>query len=214
MFFGYNEIAGLHYMYDLENYRQERRKRWAEVQALLTPEDKAWADRNRAEQAAYDALPIGKKNERNELAVFIDFAAVAGIDVDPGSVVNAPSPEPDIRCTREGKPHYFELSEITDQKLARCSARAFKYDEQTVTAFSYDCPLKYIIEKKSTRKYTSGGAPVELVLYYQTQHAPPSWHFSDLRARNMAGLEALVLSGLFRRVWIFDAVKKLILWPS
>jgi hypothetical protein len=141
MFFGYNETAG-HIMYDLENYREERRKRWAEVQALVTPEDKTWADRNRGEQTAYDALPIGKKNELKKLAAFIAFAAVAGIDVDSGSVINAPSRErkPDIRFTRKGRPHYFELAEITDQKLARCSARALKYDEQAVTAFSHDRP--------------------------------------------------------------------------
>lgn len=173
-------------------------------------------EQSRAELTAYDALPIGKKNELKELAAFIAFTAVAGIDVDSGSVINAPSRErkPDIRFTRKGRPHYSELAEITDQKLARCSARALKHDEQAVTAFSHDRPLKYIIEKKSTRTYASGSAPVELVLYYQTQHAPPSWYFPDLLARNMAGLEALVLRGLFQRVWILDFVKKLILWPS
>jgi hypothetical protein len=201
-------------MYDPKKYRQERDKLRAEIVALLTPEDKTWADQIRAKQAAYEALPNGKKNEIEELDVFKAFEAFAAVGIDSGSWVNAPSPEPDIRCASRGEGRYFELGEITDPRVARCAADSLKYDEQTVTAFSQDGPLEYIIRKKSTRKYATGGVPVELVLYYQTQHAPPDWYFAHMLARNMAALEGLVASGLFQRVWIFDFVKKRILWRS
>jgi hypothetical protein len=172
-----------------------------------TPEGKAWADQVRAQRAAYEALSNSKKTELEELEVFDAFAAVAQVDVDSGSGVNSQSPEPDIRCEVRGEVHYFELGEITDQSVARCTADALRYDEPRGTAFSQNEPFAYIIGKKRSRTYTTNGAPVELVLYYRNQSPPFPSHFAELLASSMADLEALVSSGPFQRVWILTLRK-------
>ena len=201
-------------MYDPETYRQERERLRSEIEASRTPEQKAEADQIRAQRAVYEALPNGTKTELEELEVFDAFTAVAGLAVDPDSRVNAPIPEPDIRCTIRGALHYFELGEITDQSVARATADALKYDEPRGTAFSQIEPFAYIIGKKRTKIYRTNAAPVELVLYYRTQHAPWPAYFADLLASSMADLDALVIGGPFQRVWIFDFVNKTVLWHS
>ena len=201
-------------MYDPEEFRRKRGRLRAEIEARRTPEGKAWADQIRAQRAAYEALPNNKKTELEELEVFNAFAVAAEVDVDSGSGVNAQSPEPDIRCAIKGDLHYFELGEITDQSVARCTADALKYDEPRGTAFSQAEPFAYMIGKKRTKTYATKGAPVELVLYYRNQSPPFSSHFSELLASSMTYLAALVNSGPFQRVWIFDFAKKRVLWHS
>jgi hypothetical protein len=201
-------------VYDPEKYRQERKRLRAEIEASRAPEEKADADRIRAERAAYEALPNSKKTELEELEIFRAFAAAARIDFDSGSEVSAPIPEPDIRCTINGDLHCFELGEITDQPVARSTADALKYDEPRGTAYSQTEPFVYIIRKKRTKTYATNGATVHLVLYYRTQHAPWPSYFADLLASSLPDLEALVSGGPFQRVWIFDFVKKLVLWRS
>jgi hypothetical protein len=201
-------------MYDPASYRQERERLRAEIEARWTPEQKAAANRVRAQRAAYEALPNDKKAEIEELEVFDAFAAAAGIAVDPGSRVNAPIPEPDIRCLIRGALYYFELGEITDPSVARATADALKDDEPRGTAFSQTEPFAYIIRKKRTRKYATSGAPVELVLYYRSQHAPWPSYLDDLLTASMADIGALVAGGPFQRVWIFDFGQNVVLWRS
>lgn len=201
-------------MYDPEDFRRRRDNLLAEMEANRTPEGKVSADRIRARRAAYGALPNNKKTELEELEVFNAFAAVAEVDVDCGSGVNAQSPEPDVRCAIRGELHYFELGEITDPSAARCTADALKYDEPRGTAFSQTEPFAYIIGKKRTKTYATGGAPVELVLYYRNQSPPWPEYFAEMLVNSLADLEALVTNGRFKRVWIFDFPEKRVLWHS
>jgi hypothetical protein len=201
-------------MYDPEEFHRTRDRLRAEIEASRTPEEKAEAAQIRAERAAYEALPNSKKTELEELEVFRSFASVSGIEVDPGSELNAPIPEPDICCTIKGHLHYFELGEITDQSVARTTADALKHDEPRGTAFSQTEPFAYIIGKKRTRTYAGNGAPIELVLYYRNQHAPWPSYFSEMLTTSAPALEALVTGGPFQRVWIFDFNKSQVLWHS
>jgi hypothetical protein len=201
-------------MYDPETHRQERERLRAEIEANRTAEQRAEADQIRVQRAAYESLPNNKKTELEELEVFDAFVAAAGIDVDPNSRANAPTPEPDIRCTINGQLRYFELGEITDPSVARTTADALKYDEPRGTSFSQTEPFAYIVGKKRTRTYATNGSPIELVLYYRNQYAPWPTYFADLLANNMEGLAALVTGGTFQRVWIFDFAKGTVLWHS
>lgn len=195
------------------NFRKERERLLAESEANRTPKQKIEAERIRARRAAYGALSNSRKTEIEELEVFTAFAAVvAEARIDLGSGINAVSPEPDIRCTVAGAPHYFELGEITDQPMAKSTADAIKYDEARTCAFSQERPFAYVIEKKRSRPYTTGGAPVELLLYYRTQPPPPASHFKALLNNTAFDLQALVASGQFQRVWIFDFSEKCLLW--
>jgi len=201
-------------MYDSGEFHRQIDGLRAEIEASRTPEEKAQADQIRANRAAYFALSNGKKTELKELEVFKVFAPVADIDVDPGSEVNAPNPEPDIRCTVKGGLYYFELGEITAPSVARSAADALKYDEPRGGFFSQTKPFDYIVGKKRTRTYATKGAPVELVLYYRNQPAPEPSCFAELLASSAPALEALVAGGTFQRVWIFDFAKKMLLWQS
>jgi len=166
-------------MYEPEEYRRKRRQLREEIEANRTPEQKAEAARIRAQRAAYEALPNGEKTELEELDVFRAFAAVAELGVDPGSEVNVAPPRPDIRCTLDGDLRYFEFGEITDQRVARAAALT---DDgvSRATAFSPTAPLDYMIDKKRTRTYETGGVPVDLVLCYRTEHAPPLDYFAHM----------------------------------
>ncbi len=201
-------------MYDPEAYRQTRDQLRAEIEANRTPEQRAEADQIRAQRAAYEALPNHTKTELEELDVFDAFAIASSVTVDPQSRANAPAPEPDIRSTIGGVLHYFELGEITDQPVARATADALKHDEPRGTAFSQTEPFTYIIAKKGTKTYITNGAPVDLVLYYRTQHAPWLSYLTEMVAGNMAALDALITGGPFQRVWIFDFNKGAVLWHS
>src|SRR5579872_4290896 len=147
-------------MYDREEFRRKRDRLRAEIESNRTPEGKLCADQIRAQRDAYQVLTSSEKTELEELEVFGAFAEVADIDVDSKSWVSASPPEPDIRCVIKGNPHYFELGEITDQSVARCTADALKYDEPRGTAFSQSEPFAYIIGKKCTKTYATNGAPV------------------------------------------------------
>jgi len=201
-------------MYDPEVSRQEHNRLRAQIEANRTPEQRAEADQIRAQRAAYDALPNHAKTALEELEVFDAFVVAGQIAVDLGSRANAPTPEPDIRCTITGRVHYFELGEITDQSVARATADALKYDEPCGTAFSQAEPFTYIIGRKRNKTYSTSGAPVELVLYYRTQSPPWPQYFADLLASSLAELDALVTDGPFHRVWIFDFCHNAILWHS
>jgi hypothetical protein len=203
-------------MYAAENFRKDRAKLLAEIEATRTPEQRGEAARVRAQRAAYDALSNSRKTEIEELEVFNAFAAVVAAEarIDSNSGINAESPEPDIRCTVAGARHYFELGEITDPPVAKSMADAIKHDEPRGCAFSQGRPFAYIIGKKSTRQYTTSGAPIELLLYYRTQSPPPASHFEELLNAAATDLQALTTGGLFQRVWIFDFSEKRVLWRS
>jgi hypothetical protein len=202
-------------MYNRENFREKRERLRAEIEANRTPEEKVEAEQIRAQRAAYNALSNGMKTEIEELEVFNAFAGVVGeARIDSDSGINAVKPEPDIYCTVAGTRHYFELGEITDRPVAKSMADAIKHDEPRGCAFSQDRPFAYIIEKKRSRLYTTSGAPLELLLYYRTQSPPPSSHFGELLNNTASDLQALVTSGPFQRVWIFDFSKKRVLWHS
>jgi hypothetical protein len=200
-------------IYDHEKSQERHKALRAEIEANRTPEERIEAEQIRAQRAAYEALSNSRKQEISELEVFNAFAAVAEARIDSGSGFNTIPREPDIRCG-EGALHYFELGEVTDKSVAHSMAVALRDDEVTGSPFSQDQPFANIIEKKRGQTYTTNWAPVELLLYYQTQHPPLAWHFEKLLANSMADLEALVTTGPFQRVWIFDFAKRQVLWHS
>ena len=69
-----------------------------------------------------------------------------------------------------GQLHCFELGEITDRSMARCTAEALKHCAPRVTKHCQAEPLTYIIGEKRTKTYKTNGASVELVLYYDCSH--------------------------------------------
>jgi len=203
-------------MYNAEEFRAYRNRLSAEIEADRTPEETAQADETRAQRAAYEALPNETQKELKELEVFNAFADVNELHVDSGSATNAKPPKPDIMCTINGEPRYFELGEIADQQAAQCAANALKRMELQGTVFGYSQvePFYYIVQKKCRTTYETSGVPVELILYYRSQSPPPRLQFEELLQRSMACLESVVSRRQFQSLWIYDFAKKRTLWHS
>ncbi len=202
-------------MYDPEKCRQERQRILAEIEAIRTSEQKLEAESLRAQRAAYEALPSSRKTEIEELEVFNDFAThVPDAHIDSGSGINATRPQPDIRCTVASILLYFELGEITDQRVARSRTDAIKHMEPRGCAYSQEDPFEYIIKKKCTRSYQTNGSPVELLLYYRKQSPPLPCDLEKMLKNAATDLLTLVSNGPFQRVWIYNFWNKHLLWLS
>jgi hypothetical protein len=74
-----------------------------------------------------------------------------------------------------------------------------------------DDPTLNLVEQKFDKEYISS-TPIELLIYYQLPPVLPERLWSELRAL----LEQCLQNSRFRRVWVFDAKKKMILfvYPS
>jgi histidyl-tRNA synthetase len=152
----------------------------------------------------------GKKAQW-ERDVFIEFYMAANLPVDSGSLKNEKFPRPDLSCSIEGKLHYFELVEITDEDVARKLSIALKTMRPTGGAFSQTRPLINAFEAKSAKPYSVGNAPLELLAYYDKQY-PPTDDLSIISKTVEPMAARMVESGQWSRVWIYDRWNKTILW--
>jgi hypothetical protein len=161
-------------------------------------------------RAAFDALPSPEKKRQLEMKIFKGFAGAAGLGVDPGSEKNEEPPLPDMSCTVQGAPRFYELGEITDQDLARNLSRSGS--ATTGGFFEEEGPLFRMLNKKATSSYTTDGVPVELILHYDKQ-------FPFLPVERLTGSEAkiaaaLLPNGPFAKIWIYDSWSNKVLWSS
>jgi hypothetical protein len=154
-----------------------------------------------------DPLAGLKKDARKqayEMQVFTKFAGVCGFSIDPGSAVNGPQFHPDIYCTVAGEPYHFELGRIVNATVAeklnpnrRKQERGFTFDQSE--------PFQGITDDKATKSYITNGAPVDLILHFDLLFGSSSVA-EDMCRKHEDRLRALVVSGPFKRVWVFDEV--------
>jgi hypothetical protein len=140
-----------------------------------------------------------------ELRAFLGFAKVARLPIDLSTVVCLDPPFPDIGCSLNSAPYFFELGEVTDQGLARRYSESLRTGAITGGAFSQDIPLRRIFISKAQRRYETGGAPVDLLLYYwrQTPYDPVVQQaFSERRT--------VLSSGPFSRIWLYEHPERLL----
>jgi len=174
--------------------------------------------RDLSDLETYDALSIldrrktyneimasADRKRMGELRAFLGFAKVARLPIALSTVVCLDPPLPDISCTLDSAPYFFELGEVTDQGLARSYSESLRTGAITGGAFSQDVPLRRIFASKAQKRYETGGAPVDLLLYYwkQTPYDPVAQQaFSELRA--------LLSSGPFSRIWLYEHPERLL----
>jgi len=136
-----------------------------------------WYDRlppGEQKRRAWDALTSDQRKLWNERWNFRNFAKVAPLDIDPRTIENCRSPEADMLCRISGKPHYFELGEVTDERLARRASIAAKQGKDTFGGpFLQLEPLCRIYEQKCSKAYETHGHDLHLLLYYSTDHQVP-----------------------------------------
>lgn len=168
----------------------------------MTPEEK---------RREYYAQPSSVRKELAEMRAFLGFIEAAEIGIDLDSPANEKPPRPDISCTIDGDPYFFELGEVTDQSLARdVSMSARDGEDGDGGFFDEDEPLLRIIRKKTLSTYQTGGAPLDLVLHYDKQS--PISPAECLRRHETDIAAALIPTGPFSRIWIYDSWTHLVLW--
>lgn len=113
-------------------------------------------------------MVIRTAKEEHELAVFLDFARVAGLSVDRESQTSGGTNKPDIRCTIDGATHYFELARLLDQRAAKMelARRRGKVIRGEDWNHRIRVPERVVLQAKLAKSYDTGEDPVDLVLYY------------------------------------------------
>jgi hypothetical protein len=162
----------------------------------------------RKERNAYNARPSAEKREV-ELKVFTAFAQSAQFCIDPGTVRNEEPPLPDIFCEVDSKPYYFESGEITDEDLAAAQKRISTPGD----ALKDEEPFLRMFRKKAKCSYKTGGAPVDLILYFDKQY-PIVEGVSEHLTNHAREIRHLTVSGPFARVWIYSTWDGVVLWKS
>ena len=155
---------------------------------------------------AWETLRSDQKKLYTEWWTFGKFSRVATLDIDPRTIENRQPPEPDIRCTVSLTVSYFELGEITDQRLAQSAGIAAKRGDETHAGpFSQMEPLFRIFDQKCSKHYDTKGQPLHLLLHYSVGHQVP--HSSLLRSEiseHRQETAAKLRNSPFSSLWIYD----------
>ena len=160
-----------------------------------------------------DPLANLKGDERKramEMLIFQSFAAVSGLPIDEGSPEHRDPEYPDILCTILGRKYWFELGQVIHREVAeKVNPKRRKLDG----GFSYDQerPFVDLVKSKATKKYTTEGAPVDLILHFGFRFGSAT-AARRLCEKHAALLEALTTAGAFSRVWVFDEFNKVVIW--
>ena len=117
-----------------------------------------------------------EEKARIERLIFFEFAKSANLShdlkVDLASIQSNDPPAPDVSCRIAGNLHYFEMTEITDNDLAKNVNISRREGVITGGAFSQDKPLFKAISNKSQKSYLGLDGPLELLAYYEKQYPP------------------------------------------
>ena len=159
---------------------------------------------------------MGKAEHERE--VFFAFAADAGLDLDEQSVRSAEPPEPDIFCCIGEEARYFELTRVSDQRLANAVGgtlaavrRGAESAASDVVSFSDKEAVKSAIKKKAEKEHKTGSVRFDLLLYCDGLFHPQV--NVDFVRDVLRQLEEKY-GERWHSVWLYDVVEKRIVWPE
>jgi len=139
-----------------------------------------------------------------ERSTFMEFAAVAGLPVLPGTVESRLPPEPDIVCEIEGRGRIaFELVTLFDEHLAKTLAQAARGKATAGTWFGD--PSLETVRVKCTKKNYETPNPIELVAWGDDTLLPYDCWAPSFEQR----LKNLVDGSAFQRLWVVNLSPKL-----
>jgi hypothetical protein len=162
-----------------------------------------------------DPLSKLKKDARKsavEMAIFDAFAAVSGLAIDEESEKNRNPDYPDVECTISGQLHFFELGRIISSEVAE-KLDPNRRKPEGGFSFNQEQPLLDIVESKKTKRYTTDGAPVDLILHFDLRLGTATT-VERLIQRNPGLLDCLYTGGPFKRVWVFDEHAKRVIYTA
>ena len=145
--------------------------------------------------------------EKWEQKVFTAFAKCSGLNISVASIRSCEPPKPDICCNLDGSEYFFELAEVVSQVQAQA------LNTKGVYSSAFPDPdqlgphaMVYIVKQKQTKKYETGGSPVDLLLYFNKDFA---MYLPDVEGDG-AGLTDMDLAveeckrlGPFLRIWSY-----------
>ena len=128
-----------------------------------------------------------------ELAIFLKFVAMSGLEILPSSATKRSPPEPDILCAlASGEVLAFELAEACAPEFAEATSNAI--NKGVSVAWGADVSSATVL-KKLAKSYVTAH-PTELLLYTNGRTALPDEHIcGDIAPLLHNGL------GPFKRVW-------------
>lgn len=152
-------------------------------------------------------MTASEQKEARERLMFGGFAACSGQEIDPPSITSCAPPLPDIRCTINGSTYFFELAEVVPPKQAQALAINGVYtcgfpdpDEKGPKA------MEAIIRQKQMKMYETGGAPVDLVLYFNKDfpiYLPDITSTEDAPTTINLAIQDCKQHGPFTRIWTY-----------
>jgi hypothetical protein len=88
-----------------------------------------------------------KDKSKEEVEYFRRFARESNLGIDLDSIEKKEPPIPDILCSVDGKPRYFELARMCAQDLAR------HVSQESDKAIWIEDPVERVLDKKLSRNY-------------------------------------------------------------
>ena len=155
---------------------------------------------------AWNDLSNNQKKEVKELGTFIGFCRAVGLDVDLRTIENRIPPEPDIYCELSGHGRFYELGELTDERIPRNAAEAQRAGSD-IHGGSYSSlePLGRMVFQKCAKQPRLKGIPADIVLHFSVSHMVP---YPPMLAAFLAESGAAIKAGLtasaFSRIWFYD----------
>jgi hypothetical protein len=148
----------------------------------------------------------------HEREVFLEFAAVVGLDVDPESARAEAPPRPDISCLVAGTRHYFELTRAANQEIANevghLLAKARRTGETGVgraQAYNDEVSLRDAVARKAASNHETDGAPLDLIVYYDgVFHPVPSFEWVEATFRELQA----EYRERWNAIWLYDRTTK------
>ncbi len=152
-------------------------------------------------------MTASEQKEARERLMFGGFASRSGLEIDPSSITSCAPPLPDIRCTINVSTYFFELAEAVPAKQAQALA--------TKGVYTYGVPdpddngakaIEAIIRQKQKKAYETGGAPVDLLLYFNKDFPI---YLSDIAGDEDAptaidlAVRDCKAHGPFTRIWMY-----------
>ena len=157
-------------------------------------------------ERALKDLTREQSKEYREWVVFKRFSAKSGLDIDPRSIGSCKPPEPDIFCEVSGSGQYFEIGEVTDEKLAERAGQAEKANTDVhAGSFSQAEPLEKMLIQKcvKSKTYLLNGLQLSLLLHYTVGHQVPHDEVI-LHVCAQSRTKEILQQSSFRAIWFYN----------